>query len=289
VKVLLVNGSPNKEGCTYTALCEVEKELKAQIQSLNLAEKVITSSQEWHNRYCTQERWTDEVRRYLFRQLNLAGANRVLEVGCGTGAVLAPTEKQTRGLAYGLDMAFTYLELAKPHCPQSKFTCGDGLHLPYRSASFNICYTHYFLLWVKNPVLALEEMRRVACPGGYVIALAEPDYRSRIDFPPVFEEPGRLQRLSLESQGADPDIGRRLSSLFRQSGLKDIHTGLLGGQWGSPPPEADRSSEWQILQSDLNGLLEPARIEALHALDNLAWECGERILFIPTFYAWGKR
>ena len=28
MKVLLVNGSPNAHGCTYTALCEVEKELK---------------------------------------------------------------------------------------------------------------------------------------------------------------------------------------------------------------------------------------------------------------------
>ena len=29
MKVLLVNGSPHKEGCTYTALKEVEKELNA--------------------------------------------------------------------------------------------------------------------------------------------------------------------------------------------------------------------------------------------------------------------
>ena len=28
MKVLLVNGSPHEKGCTYTALCEVEKELK---------------------------------------------------------------------------------------------------------------------------------------------------------------------------------------------------------------------------------------------------------------------
>ena len=27
MKVILVNGSPNKNGCTYTALCEVEKTL----------------------------------------------------------------------------------------------------------------------------------------------------------------------------------------------------------------------------------------------------------------------
>lgn len=28
MKVLLVNGSPHKEGCTYTALCEVAKSLE---------------------------------------------------------------------------------------------------------------------------------------------------------------------------------------------------------------------------------------------------------------------
>lgn len=34
MKVLLINGSPNKKGCTYTALCEVEKELnKAGIET----------------------------------------------------------------------------------------------------------------------------------------------------------------------------------------------------------------------------------------------------------------
>ena len=29
MKVLLVNGGPHEKGCTYTALCEIEKELKA--------------------------------------------------------------------------------------------------------------------------------------------------------------------------------------------------------------------------------------------------------------------
>ncbi|PHV70048.1 NADPH-dependent FMN reductase [Sporanaerobium hydrogeniformans] len=30
MKVLLINGSPNEKGCTYTALCEVEKALQAE-------------------------------------------------------------------------------------------------------------------------------------------------------------------------------------------------------------------------------------------------------------------
>ena len=32
MKVLLINGSPNKTGCTYTALSEVEKVLNANNQ-----------------------------------------------------------------------------------------------------------------------------------------------------------------------------------------------------------------------------------------------------------------
>ena len=38
MKVLLVNGSPHKEGCTYTALKEVEKEL-------NIEEVALTDKQ----------------------------------------------------------------------------------------------------------------------------------------------------------------------------------------------------------------------------------------------------
>lgn len=30
MKVLMVNGGPHKEGCTYTALCEVAEVLKAE-------------------------------------------------------------------------------------------------------------------------------------------------------------------------------------------------------------------------------------------------------------------
>ena len=38
MKVLLVNGSPHKEGCTHTALKEVEKEDKHQVGQLTQEE-----------------------------------------------------------------------------------------------------------------------------------------------------------------------------------------------------------------------------------------------------------
>jgi multimeric flavodoxin WrbA len=61
MKALLVNGSPNKKGCTYTALCEVEKELnKANIETeiFHLGKKPI--------RGCTACRKCTETGRCVF-------------------------------------------------------------------------------------------------------------------------------------------------------------------------------------------------------------------------------
>ena len=45
MKVLLINGSPHKEGCTYTALCEVSEALnKDGIDTAFLADWSLLSS-----------------------------------------------------------------------------------------------------------------------------------------------------------------------------------------------------------------------------------------------------
>ena len=45
MKVLLVNGGPHKEGCTYTALSEVAKELNK--------EGIETEMNSWDNLFCS--------------------------------------------------------------------------------------------------------------------------------------------------------------------------------------------------------------------------------------------
>jgi len=56
---------------------------------------------EWHKRFVQQAGWTGELRRYLFKRTGLQFARRVLEVGCGTGAILAGLE--TGAAVHGLD------------------------------------------------------------------------------------------------------------------------------------------------------------------------------------------
>jgi hypothetical protein len=134
-------------------------------------------------------------------------------------------------------------------------------------------------------------MVRVTRPGGAVFALAEPDYCGRIDFPEELNHLGKLQTIALRKQGADPCMGRKLAGIFQQAGLVSIETGVLGGQWSAPPDWEAWESEWAMLEADLTQESEISEISdfvRLKDLDKAAYEGGQRILFVPTFYAWGR-
>ncbi len=132
-------------------------------------------------------------------------------------------------------------------------------------------------------------MARVTRPSGAVLALAEPDYGGRVDFPEELGQLGVWQMESLRTQGADPLMGRKLARVFRQAGLYSVETGALGGQWSGAPDWEAWESEWSVLESDLKN--KPSLSEKLgflKRLDKSAYEKGERVLFVPTFYAWGR-
>jgi hypothetical protein len=85
-------------------------------------------------------------------------------------------------------------------------------------------------------------------------------------------------------------MGRRLASLFQNAGLKPVETGVLGGQWSGSPDWDSWETEWRVLESDfaeLNQTLHPGEVSQLKVLDKSAYDKGERVLFVPTFYAWG--
>jgi SAM-dependent methyltransferase len=245
----------------------------------------------WHARFVQQAQWTQSLRYHLYERANLARARRVLEVGCGTGAVLTELLMQSHGDIFGLDISSDHLDLAAHNLPGIPLTLGDAHGLPYPSAVFDITLCHFLILWVIDPVLVVREMARVTQPGGVVLALAEPDYGGRIDFPPELEVLGDWQQTALRQQGADPLIGRKLRAVFQQVGIADVEAGLLGGQWSGMPSPEDWEMEWKVLEEDIKKVTNisgTSEVIRLQKLDKLAWEQGERVLFVPTFYAWGR-
>lgn len=269
----------------------------------------------WHQRFAEQTRWTTQVREYLFGLASLESADRILEVGCGTGAVLCDLPGQTaepRSIGdagwmpartesapynvpprypavFGMDINCESLILASKYAPNAALTCGDAHLLPYAARSFDIVFCHFTVLWLREPATALLEMRRVTRPGGWVLCLAEPDYGGRIDYPPGLELMGEWQRRALKVQGADPVIGRSLGALLTRAGLKEVQSGVLGGQWQHPTQE-NGDLEWAVLVKDFEELPIPPTPEeasALRSIDRKARRNGERLLYVPTFYAAG--
>lgn len=243
---------------------------------------------DWHARFSQQARWTQDLRDYLYQQMEIEKARRVLEVGCGTGAILADLSASAP-LRVGLDINSEYLSLAMRSSPQANLTQGNAYALPYRDDCFDLTFCHFLLLWVEDPIQILREMIRVTRSGGAVLAMAEPDYGGRIDHPEELSILGQWQLDSLRQQGADPLMGRKLAGLFSGVGLKVVETGALGGQWSGTPDWEAWESEWAVLESDLKD--KPSfseKLGFLKSLDRSAYERGERVLFVPTFYAWGR-
>ena len=118
------------------------------------------------------------MRRAYLGDIRFPNGARVLEIGCGTGAV-------TRELAgwpgvaevVGLDPSPTFLASARRHHPpgNARFVEGDARALQFQDRSFDVVVFHTTLCHVPGPERALEQAARVLRPGGW-LAIFDGDY-----------------------------------------------------------------------------------------------------------------
>ncbi|HEX2995228.1 MAG TPA: methyltransferase domain-containing protein [Anaerolineales bacterium] len=240
---------------------------------------------DWHRRYLQQAKWTRDLRAYLFEKAGLNEANRVLEVGCGTGAILS--ELPDHISPQGLDIDRDALAQCQVHALAASLTQGNALELPYSGKTFDIVYCHFLLLWVGDPLRALLEMKRVAKAGAHILAFAEPNYTARHDEPRELVPLGRWQTEALRRQGADPALGARLADLFFQAGIQIVETGIIQEAGIDPSPE-EWEVEWAVIEADLAELIPDGDLHKMKKLDQQARMRGERVLHVPTSFAWGR-
>jgi ubiquinone/menaquinone biosynthesis C-methylase UbiE len=247
------------------------------------------SAEFWHHRYTQQARWTASVRARSFDVARIADATRILEVGSGTGVIAGELQGKTSGRVYGVDIDQAAVRFAAPSNREVRYSIADGTGLPFPANVFDIVATHFVLLWVQDPLSLLREAVRVVRRGGWVLCLAEPDYGGRVDHPGRLANLGRLQADALVRQGADPFVGRRLRELFREAGLRETVSGVLGAEWLERRDEESLRSEWETFEADLRGLISDDEIARWREADAEAWDRGTRVLYVPTFYAIGRR
>src|SRR5438067_1467221 len=131
-----------------------------------------------------QERLVEQAEHWRHRLIRdgtqLAPGTRLLEVGCGVGAVLAVLGQEFPGVRLsGVDIEPKQLAFAREHLARAGVEAtlveADALALPFEDGSFDHVWMMWFLEHVADPPAVLREARRILVPRGAVTAI-EVDY-----------------------------------------------------------------------------------------------------------------
>jgi ubiquinone/menaquinone biosynthesis C-methylase UbiE len=245
--------------------------------------------QRWMERLDRQALRTASVRHPLYFRVGLDRARRVLDVGCGNGAVTRDLALLTEGDVVALDRDADMVSAAKAtlaNLPNATVRDGDAHALPFRDGEFDLAVCHLLLMWVEDPVRVVAEMARVVRPGGTVLAAMEPDYGGKMHWPenPVVDQV--FQGDMIRRKGGDPHAGRKLRAWFVKAGLEP-EIGLSNPRVPSCAEDlASYEVERGFYRKALlqNGLIE-REIDAWEReyVDSL--RSGEQFNFLPLFYA----
>jgi SAM-dependent methyltransferase len=113
----------------------------------------------------TQQRPTYEE---AIRRVRLAPGQRVLDIGCGSGAFLRAAADHG-AIASGLDASAELLAIARERVPDADLRQGDMESLPFHDDSFDVVTGFNSFFFAADMVAALREARRVAKPGAAVV------------------------------------------------------------------------------------------------------------------------
>ncbi len=155
--------------------------------------------------------------------------SKVLEAGCGVGAQTIRLAKSSPDAQIiSIDISEDSIKQAKALIEQSElsnveFQKADLINLPFEDETFDHIFVCFVLEHLKDPIAALESLRRVLKVGGSITVI-EGDHGSCY-FYPESKEAVKAWECLIECQkslNCNPMIGREIYPLLKNSGFKNI-------------------------------------------------------------------
>lgn len=236
-----------------------------------------------------ENRAKDEVFTRLFdnyvTQLGLPASARVLEIGCGTGAMLRSLARRPdfTGQAVGIDQSPVFVEAARRFAEAEgvgdrlAFHVGDAHAIAFEDRSFDAVIVNTVMSHVSAPGTVLSEVARVLRPGG-TAACFDGDYASLTYAHPDAELGQRMDKALAHATFNNPRIMRDLARLLPEHGL------VLKSAWGDAVTEVGRGSFFKTFADTYvsyvidAGFIPADEVHAWHAAQQRAMENG-------TFFA----
>ena len=177
-------------------------------------------------------------------------AQRVLDVGCGTGSTTLAIARRlgAHGTCLGLDLSEPMIALARTRAEREStppsFICGDAQTHAFAPASFDMIVSRFGVMFFADPVHAFTNLQRAAKPGA---ALATIAWRSEAENPfmtvaeraaaPFLPElPPRRPGEPGQFAFADPD---RVRAILESGGWSDVEVEPLDVACTLPESELD--------------------------------------------------
>lgn len=111
-------------------------------------------------------------RKRLVDILNPGTVDRCLDVGCGAGFLLAELRRAIpNGDVHGVDVSEGMLRAARARCPDAFLQRASAVALPYVDDTFDIIVFCQVLVYVSDPLRALQEAMRCLRPCGRLVVL----------------------------------------------------------------------------------------------------------------------
>ena len=107
---------------------------------------------------------------YALNLLNLNPADKLLDVGCGSG-LFSSIASATGAYVTGIDASEALIEFARQRNTTANFTTGEMEELPFDELTFDVVCGFNSFQYAASTGNAFAEARRVLKPGGKLVAM----------------------------------------------------------------------------------------------------------------------
>lgn len=154
--------------------------------------------------------------------------SRVLDVGCGTGALTAELISRLGDQQVAaIDPSTTFVDAVRERHPGVELHCARAEHLPLLDDAFDFALAQLVVHFMIDPVGGLREMARVTKPGG-VVAACVWDFDEGGSPLSFFWDAARDLDADAPGESSLPGTRRgHLAELLREAGMTDIDEAVL--------------------------------------------------------------
>jgi len=153
----------------------------------------------------------------------IAPGQRVLDVGCGPGALTGElVARLGAGAVAAVDPSEPFVAAARERHPGADVRTAPAEELPFADGEFDAALAQLVVQFMTDPAAGVAEMARVTRPGGVVAACVWDHAGGRGPLSPLWDAARRLRPETRGERGAVGTGEGELRRLFTAAGLREV-------------------------------------------------------------------